>query len=120
MLLLQSMTLYPFGSIAATLPVKTFDLTSFYFGCVLDTHANLPPVDTACIITVTGYYAKGGLAPAQTYSFTPTKGLQADQLARVTLPASYAGLLNVTFGVADVLAAATVLIVDDLAHCNHV
>jgi len=122
MLLLGSVTIQPFGFIVASSPaVRSFDLTSFYFGCVIDTHVNGVTEDIGCTIAVTGYFADGkGIAPVQTYSFAPTKGaLQASPLNKAVLPATFAGLVNVTFGVADMVGAATVLIVDDLAHCNH-
>ncbi|KAI5360203.1 hypothetical protein Slin14017_G097640 [Septoria linicola] len=116
-------TMKPFGTIAAGNDIGSFNLNSFYFGCIANTGQSLVIPAIGCTITVTGFYTTGLQAPAQRYTFTPTTRPQAP-LALATLPLSYSaslvGLENVTIGIAeaDLTPGLAVLDIDNLVHVN--
>jgi len=117
---LGSLSLNPFGTIAAASGTKAFDLKSFYFGCVLDDKNTALTVSTGCTIAVTGYYTNGQQAPEATFAFA-SNSLTEATLVLATLPATYTLLQNVTIGIANgaVSTAQTVLDIDNLVHCNY-
>ncbi|KAK5710691.1 hypothetical protein LTR15_012847 [Elasticomyces elasticus] len=118
---LGSLSLQPFGTISAAPGTKAFDLSSFYFGCFLNDHTAAAVVSQGCTLAVTGFYLNGAQAPEVTFAFAPTSPTAANQVL-ATLPITYSGLKNVTFGVAgaSVLAAGAGINVDNLRHCNYV
>ncbi|KAK3617244.1 hypothetical protein LTR56_025427 [Elasticomyces elasticus] len=118
---LGSLSLQPFGTISAAPGTKAFDLSSFYFGCFLNDHTAAAVVSQGCTVAVTGFYLNGAQAPEVTFAFAPTSPTAANQVL-ATLPITYSGLKNVTFGVAgaSVLAAGAGINVDNLCHCNYV
>ena len=117
---LGSLSLTPFGNLVAATSTEIFNLYSFYFGCVLDDHTDAATTSEACTLAVTGFYANGKQAPEVTYAYSPTNDLAAPMNLAV-LPASYLAMKNVTIGVAgaSVLAAQTVLFIDNVVHCNY-
>jgi len=82
-------------------------------------HTNVADPVEACTISVTGYYATGQIVTVATFSFAPSTTPSPMNLA--TLPLTFSGLKNVTFGVAgsSVAVATSVLLVDNLAHCDY-
>ncbi|CAK1362891.1 hypothetical protein CB0940_04956 [Cercospora beticola] len=120
-------SLRPFGTISAvpSQGVNSYNLISFYFGCIGFTAESLVTFSSRCSITVTGFYTTGVQAPTLKFTFVPTSATES-QLTKAVLPASYsaslAGLKNVTIGIAeaDWTPALTVLGVDDLVHLNRV
>ncbi|KAK5717598.1 hypothetical protein LTR17_015951 [Elasticomyces elasticus] len=118
---LGSLSLQPFGIISAAPGTKAFDFSSFYFGCFLNDHTAAAVVSQGCTVAVTGFYLNGAQAPEVTFAFAPTSPTAANQVL-ATLPITYSGLKNVTFGVAgaSVLAAGAGINVDNLRHCNYV
>ncbi|PPJ55725.1 hypothetical protein CBER1_08277 [Cercospora berteroae] len=122
-----SVSLRPFGTIAASTSSGTnsYNLLSFYFGCIGNSATSVVTFATRCTITVTGFYVTGVQAPTLRFTFEPTSTTQSN-LARAVLPASYsaslAGLKNVTIGIAeaDWSPTLTVLGIDDLVHLNRV
>jgi len=113
-------TLTPFGEMLVGPGVKFFDLSSFYFGCIIDLQNAQATTSVGCTIAVTGYYYNDKQVPEATFAFAPDQ-LAGAPLALASLPPTYTGLKNITIGVAGaaVLAAETVLIIDDLVHCNY-
>lgn len=120
-------SLRPFGTVSASTSSGTnsYNLISFYFGCIGNTATSLVTFATGCSITVTGFYANGVQAPTLRFTFVPTSITQSN-LVKATLPPSYsaslAGLKNVTIGIAesDSTPTLTVLGIDDLVHLNRV
>ena len=117
---LGQVTLTPFGEISTGPGVKSFDLSSFYFGCVTNLENSLVTTSTGCTIAVTGYKYNGQQVPEATFAFAPAQTIGAPP-ALASLPSSYVGLKNVTIGIASaaVLAAETIVDIDDLVHCNY-
>jgi len=114
------LTLTPFGTISAGSGVSSFNLESFWFGCVLDTQVPLVAVSSGCTIAVTGFYPGGEQVPVATYAFAP-KTLEDAPLVQAVLPSSFLGVKNITIGAANgaILTAETVIDLDNLVHCNH-
>ena len=56
-------TLTPFGTISTGPGVKSFDLSSFYFGCVIDLQNSQVTTSEGCTIAVTGYHVNGKQVP---------------------------------------------------------
>ncbi|KAH9895544.1 hypothetical protein F4778DRAFT_747241 [Xylariomycetidae sp. FL2044] len=113
-------SLYPFGILGAR-PSSAFDLSSFYFGCVLNLEAsNQAGVPLACTITVTGFTADNQAVPVATFGFTPTSALSS-LMVLAQLPATYKRLKNVTIGVTDatLLPPLAALALDYVQHCNY-
>ncbi|KAI1268164.1 hypothetical protein F5Y18DRAFT_377618 [Xylariaceae sp. FL1019] len=112
-------TLTPFGNIVAS-PAKSFDLYSFYFGCVFNPQENFFSVATGCTITITGFDTKGVQLPPITVAYTPSNPLRSP-MDLVTLPDSYRNIKNITIGLPVSLPTPlfTALLVDDVKHCNH-
>ncbi|KAK4902583.1 hypothetical protein LTR27_000520 [Elasticomyces elasticus] len=135
---LGSLSLQPFGTVSAAPGTKAFDLSQLLLwyvsasphnerplitsGCFLNDHtAAAAVVAQGCTVAVTGFYLDGAEAPEVTFAFSPTSPTAATQVL-ATLPITYSGLKNVTFGVAgaSVLAAGAGINVDNLRHCNYV
>ncbi|EMC95473.1 hypothetical protein BAUCODRAFT_149440 [Baudoinia panamericana UAMH 10762] len=117
---LGSLSLNPFGTIAAASGTKSFNLVSFYFGCLLSSKTGAADLSEGCTVAVTGYYTNGQQAPEVTFAFAPTSP-NAAPLNLATLPSTYTGLKNVTFGIANaaVQQQDTDFVVDNLVHCNY-
>ena len=115
-------TLTPFGTMAASSStgVSSFNLESFYFGCVLNTENDLASPATGCVFAVTGYNIYDEEVPVATFAFAPSVLFQAP-LALAELPSTFTKLINVTFGVAagSVIADGTIPIIDNVVHCNY-
>ncbi|GIZ44285.1 hypothetical protein CKM354_000748800 [Cercospora kikuchii] len=120
-------SLRPFGTISAapSSGVNSYNLISFYFGCIGNTGESLVSFSSRCTISVTGFYTTGVQAPTLKFTFVPTSATEAP-LTKAVLPASYsaslAGLKNVTIGIveADWTSTLTILGIDDLVHLNRV
>ena len=92
--------------------VKSFALSSFYYGCQTDLGQAAAEVPVACNVTATGYKAGSSKPVAvQTFPFTPAKGLIAP-LAFGKFEAAFQGLENVTY--AQSPATLTELILDTI------
>ncbi|KAH9890312.1 hypothetical protein F4778DRAFT_796575 [Xylariomycetidae sp. FL2044] len=113
-----NIALFPFGYILAT-PSTAFDLSSFSFGCAINTETVQVPTPTSCIITVTGFNVDGQQLPAETFTFVPTNVI-ADTPAVAVLPPSYTRLQNITIGLTgSVMPALSVLVIDDVQRCTY-
>ena len=114
------LTLNPFASILAS-PSKSFDLQSFYFGCgELVSNPQIPSIPLGCSIAVTGFDQRGKQIPVAMFSYSPNN-LLGSPMALAALPATFKNAKNVTLGVAtsSLDTASTLLIVDDVTHCNY-
>lgn len=94
--------------------VKSFDLESFYFGCVLDTAASAASVPPACKLTVNGFDAHGKKIADQDFQFTP-KGLKSP-MAHAKLSSKFRGLDHVTFSTSTALDALTSTLYDNFSY----
>lgn len=104
----QSKPNYIFGVGTATSPsamtisypgskVKSFALSSLYYGCQTDLAQAAASVPVACNITATGFKAGSSKPVAvQVFAFSPSPGLTAP-LAFGTFEAAFQGLENVTY-----------------------
>ena len=77
--------------------VKSFSLTSLYYGCETNLGQSAASVPVPCTITATGYKA-GSSNPAvtQVFTFSPAAGLRAP-MAFGTFKATFQGLNKVTY-----------------------
>ena len=99
----------------------SFDLESFYLGCLVATETSNAQVATACTVTVTGVKASGGAKVGPTsFTFSP------DSLTNVTMVeagfgSAYWGLKEATLAVTKSAAtpALTVLLVDEVKYIVH-
>ena len=111
----------PFGNILRGSGTTAFNLYSFYFGCSQLTAEGAADTAVGCTVAVTGYDIYGRQVPEATFAFSPSSTINAPPNFAV-LPAGYLLLQNVTFGLAQGGgtggAAGTVLVVDDVVHCN--
>ena len=77
--------------------VKSFALSSFYYGCQTNLAQAAASVPVACNVTATGYKAGSSKAVAvQEFAFSPAEGLMAP-LALGKLETAFQGLENVTY-----------------------
>ena len=77
--------------------VKSFALTSFYYGCQTNLAQAAASDPVACTLTATGYKAGSSKAVAvQAFTFSPAAGTTAP-LAFGEFKAAFKGLDNVTY-----------------------
>lgn len=118
-----NLNLVPYGTIAASDDIGSFDLISFYFGCLQNTGNSLVIPTSGCTISVTGFYRDGSPAPAVPFSFAPTR-VSGQPLQLAELPVEYSaslkGLKNITMGIAgaNLTPSLAVLDIDDVKHVN--
>ena len=75
--------------------LKSFDLHSFWFGCVLQSVEGAAGVAVECTITVAGF-RNGQEVTVANFTFSPIVGVLAVPMIEAVLPASFAALQNVT------------------------
>ena len=117
---LGTLTLNPYANIEAR-PSKSFDFVSFYFGCrELVVSPQVPSIPLGCTIAVTGFDINGKQIPEASYSYSPSNSL-GSPMALVGLPITFRNMKNVTIGVAtsSLDTTTTILVLDDVVHCNY-
>ena len=77
---------------------KSFDLISFYYGCLTTTETSQGQVATSCTFSISGVKASTGAAVAPVaFRFTPTLGvLLGSPMQKATLPSTFTGLRSAT------------------------
>lgn len=122
-----SITLNPFGTITAapstSIGVRTFDLNSFYFGCVLDLHTNVLAVPETCTVSICGTRLDGTAVPCESFLFTAPAATRVP-LQQAVPSAAYLGVSSVIFGVdstllGQVTSSQTSLVLDNVCHRNN-
>ena len=99
--------------------MKSFDLTSFYYGLGTDT-GTTEGLAQGGTLSVVGFDVNGNEVPTVTLAYAP-KGVQNQPLVFGQLPDSYKNLQNVSIGVADSepVAERTYIALDDVIHTNY-
>ena len=99
--------------------MKSFDLTSFYFGLGTDT-GSTEGLAQGGTVSVTGFDVNGNQIPTVSLSYAP-EGIQNQPLKLATFPDTYKNLQNVSLGVAtsEPLTERTYIALDDIAHTNY-
>ena len=106
----------PSLSIPAGSKIKSFDLSSFWFGCALDTVEGLVGKATQCTIDVAGF-RKGQEVAVASFTFTPpVTGVSVPQIQAV-FPDRFVALENVTIIQDD--PALNVLVADNFQITTH-
>lgn len=107
---------FPSSSITAADKTKAFDLNSVSFACVtLSPKAGDTP--RACELTVTGYDASGKQVKQVKHAYDP--GRVAPAAMKFVEFKGFSKLRRVTFSVTSELKLFTVLILDDVVHCDY-
>lgn len=122
-----SVTLFPFGFINATWPTASFDLKSFYFGCLLSTAlAPLQGVPVTCEIQLFAWDVTGAEMASATYIAAAPGDplLEKETMQLVTLPGNFKNLTSVELmivitGAGIALNPRVTLSLDDVCHVNH-
>ncbi|KAF2725513.1 hypothetical protein K431DRAFT_342957 [Polychaeton citri CBS 116435] len=89
----------------------SFDLQSFYFGCVLAEANSITSTPQTCSLTITGFAGQNNAVATQSAQFTSSGTLQ--QMKKVTLKSSFKKLTSVTF---DLSSTTTALVTDDFSY----
>ena len=99
--------------------MKSFDLTSLYFGLGTDT-GTTEGLAQGGTLAVTGFDVNGKQIPTVSLAYAP-QGKQNQPLKFAKFPNSYKNLQNVSIGVAvsEPLTERTYIALDDVAHTNY-
>lgn len=119
LLQLGQLTLNTYAQLVRGPGVKSFDLSSFWFGFGTDT-GTTEGLAQGAVLSVVGYDVKGNQVGAATFAYAP-KGAQNQPLIFATLPKTFKNLQNVTLGVAvgEPITERTYIAVDDVKHTNY-
>jgi hypothetical protein len=114
-------SLNPVATLKRASGTKHFDLIQFYFACLTTNCQSLVDVPAGCGISVTGYNIAGQMVAEASFNYAPTL-IENAPYAKAALPASFIGLQNITFGIADasVAVSLTVMAIDNVSHINYV
>jgi hypothetical protein len=94
----------PLGNATAAMQIAyqnsvalSFDLASFYFGCVLGTLENTNSAPTPCKVAVGGYNTAGKRVALAQFTFTPPPRTLKANMVLATLDATFKGLSRAIF-----------------------
>lgn len=97
-------------------PLESFDLHSFFFGCVANTAASAVDVAVQCTVFVAGF-RNGQEVTVASYTFTPPTAAVNVPMIQAVLPGSFVDLQNVTVIQDD--PTIEVLVADDFNATTH-
>ena len=100
----------------------SFDLQSFYYGCLDSTESANVQLSTKCTFTVTGFKASNGKAVGPPVSFSYTPGSETEAvMMKASFGSQYVGLKEARLALtaSPVTVNLTVLVVDDVKYIVH-
>jgi hypothetical protein len=109
---------FPQAQLQVTGNTKYFQLSSFYYGCVLSTLINVASLPVACSITVNGI-RNGKQVATQNFSFTPKNNVLSPLVKASFTSSVWANLDQVVVKPTNLLAPLNSVIFDNVAFTTY-